>query len=185
MTAWVCWQDHVTASYIWRGMVRGADHAWTALYRNRMWNTPWAGSGPCFLPDVGGLFRRVRRLNTVGPHTEQIAENSECSPNTEYGKAKLAFYEKLSASCAKAGISYKEPRFFSLYGPDDYTGTMILSILRDMLANRPCRLSECRQMWDYLYIDDAIEGLIRLCKEPCPDGVYILAAEMPGRCGNT
>lgn len=111
-----------------------------------------------------------------GPHTEQIAENSECSPNTEYGKAKLAFYEKLSASCAKAGISYKEPRFFSLYGPDDYTGTMILSILRDMLANRPCRLSECRQMWDYLYIDDAIGGLIRLCKEPCPDGVYIFGS---------
>lgn len=107
-----------------------------------------------------------------GPHSEQISEESVCRPNTEYGKAKLAFYEELSALCTKNGVAYKEPRFFSLYGPGDFSGTMILSILRDMLANRPCRLSECRQMWDYLYIDDAIDGVIRLCKDPCPDGVY-------------
>ncbi len=107
-----------------------------------------------------------------GPHNEQITEESACRPNTEYGKAKLAFYDELDALCRRKGVSYKEPRFFSLYGPGDYRGTMILSILRDMLANRPCRLTECRQMWDYLYIDDAIKGLIHLCKEPCPDGVY-------------
>lgn len=107
-----------------------------------------------------------------GPHKEQISEESACNPNTEYGKAKLIFYKELSALCGQAGIEYKEPRFFSLYGPGDFSGTMILSILRDMLANRPCRLSECKQMWDYLYIDDAIEGLTRLCKEPCPNGVY-------------
>jgi len=107
-----------------------------------------------------------------GLHSEQISEESVCRPNTEYGKAKLIFYEKLTALCTQADIAYKEPRFFSLYGPGDFPGTMILSILRDMLANHPCRLSECRQMWDYLYIDDAIEGLIRLCKEPCPDGAY-------------
>lgn len=107
-----------------------------------------------------------------GPHSGQISEKSGCRPNTEYGKAKLAFYEKLAALCRQNSVAYKEPRFFSLYGPGDFSGTMILSILRDMLANRPCRLSECKQMWDYLYIDDAIDGLIHLCREPCPDGVY-------------
>lgn len=107
-----------------------------------------------------------------GPCKGQITEESICRPNTEYGKAKLAFYDELAALCTQAGVSYKEPRFFSLYGPGDYPRTMILSILRDMLSHRPCRLTECRQMWDYLYIDDAVEGLIRLCNEPCPDGVY-------------
>lgn len=107
-----------------------------------------------------------------GPHSGQISEESGCRPNTEYGKAKLSFYERLAALCTQNGVAYKEPRFFSLYGPGDFSGTMILSILQDMLANRPCRLSECKQMWDYLYIDDAIDGLIRLCKDPCLDGVY-------------
>ena len=107
-----------------------------------------------------------------GQYLEQISETGTCKPNTEYGKAKLAFYEELATLCIQNRTAYKEPRFFSLYGPGDFSGTMILSILRDMLANRPCRLSECRQMWDYLYVDDAIDGLIRLCKDPCPDGVY-------------
>ena len=107
-----------------------------------------------------------------GPHTERISEESACRPNTEYGKAKLDFYEKLSALCVRSGTAYKEPRFFSLYGPGDFSGTMILSVLRDMLRNRPCRLSEGRQMWDYLYIDDAVEGVMRLCERQCPDGVY-------------
>lgn len=107
-----------------------------------------------------------------GPHCGKILEESACWPNTEYGKAKLVFYEELAALCTRNGVACKEPRFFSLYGPGDFSGTMIISILRDMLENRPCRLSECKQMWDYLYIDDAIDSLIRLCKDPCPDGVY-------------
>ncbi len=124
------------------------------------------------LGDLAGPCDCFVHLAWNGPHKEQITEDSICRPNTEYGRAKLAFYEAIACICTENNISYKEPRFFSLYGPGDFSGTMILSILRDMLANRPCRLSECRQMWDYLYIDDAIEGLIRLCKEPCPDGVY-------------
>lgn len=111
-----------------------------------------------------------------GPYTGQIGEDSPCRPNTEYGKAKLAFYEELAKLCAQAGTACKEPRFFSLYGPGDDPRTMIFSILREMLEDRPCRLTECRQMWDYLYIDDAIEGLLRLCSDPCPDGVYNLGS---------
>lgn len=107
-----------------------------------------------------------------GPHTEKITEDSACRPNTAYGKAKLAFYEALAEICARNHISYKEPRFFSLYGPSDYSGTMIASILKDMLNNSPCRLTKAVQMWDFLYIEDAVEGLIKLCSKACQDGIY-------------
>ena len=107
-----------------------------------------------------------------GPHNEQINENSECHPNTEYGKAKLKFYNETAKLCESAGVKYREPRFFSLYGPDDYEGTMIMSMLRSMLENKPCELTQGIQMWDFLYIDDAIEALYRLCTQECPNGVY-------------
>lgn len=107
-----------------------------------------------------------------GPHTEQISEETPCSPNTEYGKAKLAFYQKTAELCQTAGVEYREPRFFSLYGPGDYDGTMVISILRDMLANRPCRLTQGVQNWDFLYLDDATSALYRLCTCACPNGVY-------------
>lgn len=107
-----------------------------------------------------------------GPHADIIDEHTECAPNTEYGKAKLLFYREALSLCTQAGAECVEPRFFSLYGPDDYAETMIMSILRDMLADRPCRLTQGIQMWDYLYIDDAVEALVELCGSKCPSGVY-------------
>lgn len=107
-----------------------------------------------------------------GPHTGQVSEEIICRPNTEYGKAKLHFYEDTVSLCVKNGVCYKEPRFFSLYGPGDFAGTMVISILKDMLVNRPCRLTRGIQMWDFLYIDDAVEALAQLCWKSCPNGVY-------------
>ena len=49
---------------------------------------------------------------------------------------------------------------------------MIMSMLRSMLENKPCELTQGIQMWDFLYIDDAIEALYRLCTQGCPNGVY-------------
>lgn len=101
-----------------------------------------------------------------------ITEESACHPNTEYGKAKLSLYEFVEKKCSQAGRAYKEPRFFSLYGEGDSEKTMIIKVLKDMLANYPCELTECIQIWDFLHITDAVEGLFRLCSMPCPDGVY-------------
>lgn len=107
-----------------------------------------------------------------GPSQVMITEETPCAPNTEYGKAKLAFYEQASKLCITAGVDYKEPRFFSLYGPDDYEGTMIVSVLKEMLKNRPCRLTQGVQMWDFLYIEDAVDALVGLCEKACSNGVY-------------
>lgn len=107
-----------------------------------------------------------------GPHSGQISETSECRPNTAYGIAKLDFYGQASALCRQYGAACIEPRFFSLYGPGDYPGTMVISILKDMLAGHPCRLTKAIQLWDFLYIDDAVEALAALCENTAPAGVY-------------
>lgn len=124
------------------------------------------------------LLAGCRRIITAGsqaeygPHSDQISEETVCRPNTEYGKAKLEFYHNVVALCEQGGISYKEPRFFSLYGPGDFPGAMIISILQDMLAGNICRLTQGVQLWDYLYIEDAVDGLVKLCTMPCSDGIY-------------
>ena len=107
-----------------------------------------------------------------GPCVGKISEETPCHPNTEYGKAKLVFYLKTADLCKQFGVEYREPRFFSLYGPDDYDGTMLISMLRAMVSGDVCKLTEGIQMWDFLYIDDAIEALYRLCIADCPNGVY-------------
>lgn len=103
---------------------------------------------------------------------EKLNENVIPHPNTEYGKAKLAFYESAIKKCKESGIKFIEPRFFSLYGAGDYEGTMVISMLKNMLNNNPCNLTKSIQTWDFLYIDDAISGIMNLLKENVETGIY-------------
>lgn len=103
---------------------------------------------------------------------EKLKEDASPDPNTEYGKYKLRFYEYAKDYCKANGCMLIEPRFFSLYGPKDYEGTLVISTLKKMLENKPCELTECIQLWDFLYIDDAIAGLIKLIEDNVEEGVY-------------
>lgn len=102
----------------------------------------------------------------------KVSEEMVCHPNTEYGKWKLRYYEEAYQFCEKRGVKFKEPRFFSLYGEDDYENTLILSTLRHMLNHEPCGLTKCIQMWDFLYIDDAVDGLLKLIEGRGSAGAY-------------
>lgn len=101
-----------------------------------------------------------------------ITETTDCNPNTEYGKWKLKFYEDASLLCQQNRSRLLEPRFFSLYGPDDFAGTMVISILKKMLKNEDCPLTACSQMWDFLYISDAVNGMEKLLESESAFGVY-------------
>lgn len=107
-----------------------------------------------------------------GPILNRVSENFICQPNTEYGRWKLKYYNDGINYCKQLGISFKEPRFFSLYGENDNEQTMILSILKCMMNDMPCRMTQCIQLWDFLYIEDAIDGIFRLMNIPCEDGAY-------------
>lgn len=111
-----------------------------------------------------------------GPCADMITEKTQCRPNTEYGRAKLEVYEKAKNLCEQFAADFKEPRFFSLYGPNDHENTLIISTLSNMLDNRPCQFTQGIQMWDYLFIDDAIKALYLLCTMPCQNGAYNLGS---------
>ncbi len=111
--------------------------------------------------EYGPWQAETKLVETVTPH-----------PNTEYGKAKLAFYEFALHKCSEKGIRFIEPRFFSLYGPGDFAGTMVISMLKNMLQNKECNLTKSIQTWDFLYIDDAVNGLLNLIQDSSASGIY-------------
>lgn len=153
----------------WKG-TRGSTRLDATLQRE---NVKYSMAGLQSILKVGcGRVITAGSQAEYGPHTDMITEESPCHPNTEYGKAKLAFYEKASRLCDSYGVDLKEPRFFSLYGPHDFEGTMITQILADMCSGRPCNLTEGIQKWDFLYISDAVDALLGLCQQNCPNGVY-------------
>jgi UDP-glucose 4-epimerase len=107
-----------------------------------------------------------------GVYNSKITEEFECRPLTEYGKAKLQFYNQASDLCRSYGIHFKHPRFFSLYGSGDNEGTMLISMILNMLNNKDFALTQCVQMWDFLHIFDAVNGMIKLAEANCADGAY-------------
>lgn len=104
--------------------------------------------------------------------TEKVNEKTEPHPDSAYGKNKLRFYEYAQEYCQKKKCTLIEPRFFSIYGPDDYPGSMIISTLRKMLNNETCDLTACTQLWDFLFIDDVVTGLTTLIKSTTAQGIY-------------
>lgn len=111
-----------------------------------------------------------------GIHSEQITEETECIPNTAYGRWKLRLYEDASTLCTGQGVAVVEPRYFSVYGPGDYAKTMLADILRKMLADAPCDLTLCTQMWDYIYVLDAVDLTVRMLEKPGGSGIYNVAS---------
>lgn len=107
-----------------------------------------------------------------GIYDQKIDEQCLEKPITHYGKYKLKFYREALALCTLEQARLKEPRFFSVYGPHDFEHSMIQMALSRMLSNQPCYFTEANQMWDYLYIEDAVDAMIYLSEKPCKDGVY-------------
>lgn len=101
-----------------------------------------------------------------------ITEGTPPNPNTEYGKAKLQLYMEASKYCAGKGAAFVEPRFFSLYGPGDWKKSLVMDLAVKMREGLPCDLTECVQMWDFLYLDDAVDALYGLMRSPNAHGVY-------------
>lgn len=123
-----------------------------------------------------------KRIITAGSQAEYgnvagiITEETQCHPNTRYGEYKLRLYEDALRLCAANGVSYKEPRIFSIYGPGDYEKTLIMSLIAKLSNNEPCDLTAGTQKWDYLHVSDAAAAIVTLATADCPDGAYNLAS---------
>lgn len=110
-----------------------------------------------------------------GCHDGIVTEDSELHPETAYGYYKLRSFQELTDICAKHGVRYRHPRIFSLYGPGDYNGSMLTTMIRNILDGNHTRLTECSQFWDFLYVSDAARALLLLAETDCPDGAYNIA----------
>lgn len=110
-----------------------------------------------------------------GIFSDVITEETPCNPNTEYGKYKLQIFHETTELARSYGCRFIEPRYFSLYGPGDYEKTLIMTCIKKMLHDENVELNDCTQIWDYMYVDDAIRALIGLCQNEKASGVFNFA----------
>lgn len=99
-----------------------------------------------------------------GVHTQLMDEETPCRPTSPYGEAKLKVRLEAERRCGELGMDYGHVRIFSTYGPGDHPWSLISTCISTFLQGGHMELSDCTQMWNFLYIDDAGRALAALAE---------------------
>ncbi len=91
-----------------------------------------------------------------------LTEDTFCNPITAYGKGKLIMYQKSSILAKDLGLKYIHLRILSVYGENDHDETLIKSALKKLKANKPIEMRSGGQMWNYVYVKDAVRQIAEL-----------------------
>lgn len=102
-----------------------------------------------------------------------LREGTLPQPHTSYGRTKLAGAEAVIAAAGE-GLPAVVARLFNVYGPGEQPEKLLPTLLAAADSQRPIPLTAGAQRRDFVYVDDAVEGLLRLaCAPPGPPVVNL------------
>jgi nucleoside-diphosphate-sugar epimerase len=114
-----------------------------------------------------------------GPLEGRVAEGQLPQPSSIYGAGKLSALHLGRVGAAKAGLSFAWLRLFAVYGPGDNPNWLIPRTIEQLLDGVPPRLTEGRQVWDYLHVDDAARAVLLVGETAKAEGVFNLGSGQP------
>ncbi len=97
-------------------------------------------------------------------------------PESGYGMAKLCAGQMTRYLCKKAGIKHVWVRIVSVYGKGDGKQTLISTAIRTMLAGEKLSMTTGKQVWDYLFSEDAAEALYDAAVLGKDGAVYVIGS---------
>jgi nucleoside-diphosphate-sugar epimerase len=119
-----------------------------------------------------GIFIGAGSQAEYGRYDIPIKEDFETRPDTAYGRAKLEAGKKSAELCAKLKIRHVWTRIFSVYGPNDSASTLVMYCIGKMLKNERVSLTQCTQVWDFLFCADAAKALMLAAEKGKDKAVY-------------
>lgn len=118
---------------------------------------------------AGSQAEYGRKSSLISPDTSTFPENG-------YGMAKLCAGQMTREICRQNGVKHIWCRIFSIYGPYDNTGTMIMSGITSLLEGKRPSYTKGEQQWDYLYCDDAAEAFYAAAERGKDGSVYCVGS---------
>lgn len=110
------------------------------------------------------IFVEAGSQAEYGTIIDEITEDTQCNPFSEYGKAKLEVKKRAFELCEKLGMKYIHLRIFSVFGENDHPWTLVMSSIDKMLKGETVNLSPCTQSWNFIYVKDAVRQIVGLCE---------------------
>lgn len=103
-----------------------------------------------------------------------FGENDACSPETEYGKAKLAVTELAAELVGSSHPRICVARLFGVYGPGEASYRLFPGLIDGLLQDRTVELSDGMQRRDFIHVDDVCKVFWKLaCCEQLPPLVNV------------
>ncbi len=129
----------------------------------------------------GGNWPGVRLVHVgsaleYGSASGHLGEDGIAVPTTDYGRSKLAGTEHIQAIAQATGLGSVVARLFAVYGPGEHDGRLLPSLQRLARTSGRIGLTSGRQRRDFTYVEDAVEGLLRLAVSPVPPGAVVNVA---------
>ena len=110
-----------------------------------------------------------------GLKNHKLMENEPVAPVMAYGWAKYAAGELILQIAPLLDMSAAWVRIFSVYGINDTQNTLINYVIQTLAKKGSPTLSDCTQIWDYLYDADAGAALVALAKTDA-SGIFNLGS---------
>jgi len=111
-----------------------------------------------------------------GPHAGPISEETPARPTTLYGKVKLAAGLIATHVGGLLGLRAAWVRVFSTFGPRDNPDWLLPYVIRTLSRRERPSLTAGEQRWDFLYVDDATDALLRVAAAPSAAGAFNLGS---------
>ncbi len=110
------------------------------------------------------------------PQSEGMREN----PISPYSMGKAAATQLIQSLSRTEGFPGVVARFFLVYGPGQDSKRFIPQIIQGCLSDKPFAVSEGKQLRDFAFVEDIVEGLLTLERNPTVCGQVInLASGIP------
>ena len=102
-------------------------------------------------------------------------DNSSPGMGSIYSEAKQAADLMAKTLSVKLGLNYNGVIISNIYGPYEKSERFLNTVLRKLLKDEEVNLTECTQLYDFIFIDDAIEAIYRVAdsKNIVNESVYI------------
>jgi nucleoside-diphosphate-sugar epimerase len=92
---------------------------------------------------------------------------------TLYGRCKNELREWALQYARQSGTSFAWGRPFFLYGPREHPDRLFPAVIRSLLDDKPVACTAGTQQRDFLYVEDAANGLLSLLQSDLGDSVNI------------
>ena len=126
---------------------------------------------------------KCKKFLCAGTIAERVIESlsniNKTSSGMMYGVVKHATHLMLETYCKNIGLDFVWMQFSNIYGPENKTGNLVSYTIGELKKGNEATFGPALQPYDFIYIEDLIEAVIRLGKNKTRKNCYFIGSGKP------